>query len=59
MQADEQLGGPTRQLGDLVQIPNLVVEGAGAHADACSGIDEPTQANCSLNRFKASPALRV
>ena len=59
MQADEQLGGPTRQLGDLVKIPNLVVEGAGAHADACSGIDEPTQANCSLNRFKASPALRV
>ena len=35
MEADEQLGGAPGQLGDLVQIPDLVVEGAGAHGQ-CS-----------------------
>jgi hypothetical protein len=30
MQADKQLGGATGKLGDPVQIPNLVVKGAGA-----------------------------
>ena len=30
MQTDEQLGGATRKLGDPVQIPDLVVKGAGA-----------------------------
>jgi len=31
VQADEQLAGAAGQLGDPVQIPDLVVKGAGAH----------------------------
>ena len=32
VQTDKQLGGAARQLGHPMQIPDLVVEGAGTHA---------------------------
>ena len=31
VQANEQLGGPARELSNPMQIPDLVVKGAGAH----------------------------
>ena len=40
MEANKQLGGAPGQLGDLVQIPDLVVEGAGAHGQ-CSQWNRP------------------
>ena len=41
MEADEQLGGATGQLSDLVQIPDLVVEGAGAHSQCSQWNESP------------------
>ena len=41
VQTDEQLAGTSRQLGHLMQIPDLVVEGAGAQGDAATGIHHP------------------
>ena len=34
VESNEQLGGATRQIRHPVQLPDLVVEGAGAHAEA-------------------------
>ena len=41
VQADEQLGGTAGQLGHLMQIPDLVVKGAGAHGASTNAAREP------------------
>jgi hypothetical protein len=44
VKTNEQLGGAAGQLGYLMQIPDLVVKGAGAHGGASSGTVEPKAA---------------
>ncbi len=49
MQADEQLRCASGQLGHLMQIPDLVVEGAGAHVARTSRRDEAKAERAWLN----------
>jgi hypothetical protein len=54
VQTDEQLGGTAGQLGHLMQIPDLVVKGAGAHGGASSGTVERKAAIAGIT--PAAPA---
>lgn len=47
VQPDEQLGGTTRQVGDPVQLPDLVVEGAGAQEEGSRRSETTLEGMCS------------
>ena len=58
VQADEQLAGPAGQLGDPMQIPDLVVEGAGTHGWPMRLRIQPKAAPRDLFASDPAPAHR-